>query len=395
MNQFFTRALELQEEFRTNRRYLHEHAEVGLDLPETTRYLMKTLQEMGYEPQEIAPCSVVATLGNGKGKTFLLRSDADALPMEELSGLSYASCTPGHAHTCGHDMHMAMLLGAAKLLKERESELNGNVKFMFQPGEEIFAGCRPMVEAGLLENPKVDASMAIHTDASMDLGELGTCVGDMSTSVDGFRITIQGKGSHGAQPQNSIDPVNIGAHMVIALQEITSRALNPYDMGVLTVGNFSAGKAPNIIPDTAVLQGTMRAATPKVRALMKEKVNTIVPLTAKTFGGEATIEWFYDIPSIHNDETLTPELIGYIKEGAGDLLDTYHMDLHISPSDDYALVAERVPSTFIMVGAAEKGSDHKYAQHNPRVVFDEDLLPRGAGLLATCAYEWLKNHGDK
>ena len=208
---YYERAKELKEETIENRRYFHENAEVGLDMPKAKAYVMEKLREYGLEPKECGH-GVTATLGKG-GKVLLLRADMDALPMPEESGLSFA-CNTGKVHACGHDFHAAMLLTAAKMLKENESELKGTVKFMFQPAEETFEGSKDMIEHGILDNPTVDAALAYHVSpGKMPVGIfMYNSTGTMMYSVDGFKITIHGKGAHGAYPQNSIDPINIGVH---------------------------------------------------------------------------------------------------------------------------------------------------------------------------------------
>ena len=235
MNEY-ERALELKEETIANRRFFHENAENGPHLPETKAFVMKKLKEYGIEPVECGE-GVTATIGNG-GKVILLRADMDALPMKEESGEPFSSKT-GAAHACGHDFHAAMLLSAAKILKEEEAELKGTVKLMFQPAEETFQGSKNMLEHGILEEPKVDAALAYHVSPGrFPVGlYMYNDKNTMMYSVDGFKITIQGKGSHGAYPQVGVDPINIGVHIHLALQELIARECNPSHSCVLTIGN--------------------------------------------------------------------------------------------------------------------------------------------------------------
>ena len=223
---YYDRALELKDELIENRRYLHSHAEAGLTLPNTVAYVEKKLREYGIEPERCGE-GVTALIGKG-GKVLLLRADMDALEMPEESGLAFASMNPQTAHCCGHDMHAAMLLTAAKMLKEHESELQGTVKLMFQPGEECLNGSLNMLENGILENPKVDAALAYHVGpGKLPIGMF--MYNDNSTmmySNNEFSVTVKGKGGHGALPQNCIDPISVGAHIIIALQEIIARELN-------------------------------------------------------------------------------------------------------------------------------------------------------------------------
>ena len=246
---FYKRALELKEETIKHRRYIHEHAEAGIYLPKTKAYVIETLKSFGIEP-EVCGEGVAATLGK-EGKVLLLRADMDALPMPEESGEVFACPDQKTAHACGHDFHAAMLLTAAKMLKENEHLLQGTVKLMFQPAEETFEGSKNMIEAGILENPKVDAALAYHVSpGKMPVGIY--MYNDNSTmmySVDGFKIDIKGKGTHGAYPQAGIDPINIAVHIYLALQELIARECDSAHACVLTVGQLQAGTAANIIPD--------------------------------------------------------------------------------------------------------------------------------------------------
>ena len=223
---YYKRALELNDETVKNRRYFHTNAETGLHMPMACAYVMDKLTKYGLTPSRCGE-GVTATVGNG-GKVLLLRADMDALPMPEESGLPFACPTGKEAHACGHDFHAAMLLTAAKMLKENEAELKGTVKFMFQPAEETFEGSKNMIEHGILENPKVDAALAYHVSpGQMPVGiYMYNSTGTMMYSVDGFHIEIKGKGSHGAYPQNSIDPINIAAHVYLALQSIIAREVD-------------------------------------------------------------------------------------------------------------------------------------------------------------------------
>ena len=266
---FWKRAQELKDETTQNRRRIHQNAEVGLNLPNTKAFVTEKLHEYGLKPTECGH-GVTATLGK-PGKTLLLRADMDALPMPEESGEPFACPTGETAHACGHDMHTAMLLTAAKMLKENEDALCGTVKLMFQPAEETFEGARDMLENGLLENPPVDAALAYHVAAGKS--PVGFVMyndsGVMMASVDGFEITVHGRGSHGANPNLAIDPINVGVHIHLALQELIARESDPTKTCVLTIGQFMAGTAANIIPDTAVLRGTIRTNDKKARRIAR------------------------------------------------------------------------------------------------------------------------------
>lgn len=389
---YYERAKELKEETVANRRYFHTNAEVGLHMPKAKAYVMEKLREYGLQPEECGE-GVTALLGKGGGKVILLRADMDALPMPEESGESFACPTGTEAHACGHDFHAAMLLTAAKMLKENEDALEGTVKFMFQPAEETFEGSKNMIEAGVLENPPVDVALAFHVGAGrIPMGlYMYNDKDTMMNSVDGFKITVKGKGSHGAYPQLSVDPINIGVHIHLALQELIARESNPSHVCVLTIGQFEAGKAANIIPETAVLQGTIRTNHPQARELLVQRMKEVAVKTAETYGGTAEIEMISEVPPLICNPELTDEMKGYMEE-----LKIPGMmgqpGVSSSASEDFAVVAEKVPSTFMYLSAGYMDERGDYPAHNPKVQFNEAVCPIGAACLAQCATEWLKHH---
>lgn len=387
----YERACQLKEETIANRRYLHQHAEVGLDLPETKAYVMAKLREYGLEPKECG-AGVTVTLGK-PGKVLLLRADMDALPMPEESGEPFACQTDNRNHACGHDFHAAMLLTAAKLLKEKEAELEGTVKFMFQPAEETFEGSRNMIEHGILENPKVDAALAFHVAAGKVPAGLVMYndSGVMMSSVDGFQITIHGKGAHGASPHTAIDPINVGAHIYLALQELIARESNPSHACVLTIGQFAAGSAPNIIPEVAVLQGTIRTNDKGARELLVRRMKQVAEGEAAVFGASVEIEMLSEVCPLICDPALTDEMVGYIRELPVPGLSLYP-GASANASEDFALIAERVPSAFFYLGSGYLDERGNYGAHNPKVVFDEAVCPIGVAGLVHCAVQWLKEH---
>ncbi len=388
---YYQRALELNEETIANRRYLHTNAETGLDMPKAKAFVMKKLKEYGLEPKECG-YGVTAKLGKG-GKVLMLRADMDALPMPEESGEPFACPTGKEAHACGHDFHAAMLLTAAKMLKENESELEGTVKFMFQPAEETFEGGKNMIENGILENPKVDAALAYHVAAGqMPVGiYMYNDNGTMMYSVDGFRITINGKGSHGAYPQKSIDPINVAVHVYLALEAIMAREVDPTKACVMTVGKFEAGTAANIIPDIAVLEGTIRSNDNEARQLMVRRMKETAQKTAECFGASADITMLSEVPPLICDPKLTDEIVGYMKEiGIPNL--TPYPEVSSSASEDFASIAEKVPATFMYLSAGYTDERGQYGAHNPKVQFNEDVCPIGSSCLAYCATQWLKNN---
>lgn len=388
---YYERALELKDETIANRRHIHKNAETGLDLPKTKAYVMEKLTEYGLEPKDCG-YGVTATLGKG-GKVLLLRADMDALPMPEESGEEFACPTGKEAHTCGHDFHAAMLLTAAKMLKEKEDTLEGTIKFMFQPAEETFEGSKNMIENGILENPPVDAALAYHVSpGKMPIGLFMYNDKDtMMYSVDGFKITIHGKGSHGAYPHVGIDPINIGVHIHLALQELIARESDPTHSCVLTIGQFAGGTAANIIPETAVLQGTIRTNKPEARELLTRRMKEVAEKTAAVYNGTVDIEMISEVPPLICNPKLTDEVVGYMQElGIPGL--TPYPGISASASEDFAVIAEKVPSTFMYLSAGYLDERGQYPAHHPKAQFNEDVCPIGAACLAHCASQWLKNN---
>lgn len=387
---FYTRALELREETVAHRRWFHAHAEVGLDMPKARAYLMEWLKTYGLEPRTCGH-GVTAELGGGQGKTILLRADMDALPMKEESGEPFACPTGMAAHTCGHDFHAAMLLTAAKMLKEREGELAGRVRFMFQPAEETFEGAKDMIGHGILEG--VDAALAYHVGAGkMPPGLfMYNSGGTMMFSVDGFKITVHGRGAHGAYPHSAVDPIHIAVHIYLALEALIAREADPNRACVLTVGNFSAGSAANIIPDTAVLQGTIRTNDKASRELLVRRMREVSEKTAEMYGGSADIGMLSQAPPLVCDTALTDEMAGYMAELAIPGL-TPCPGVSASASEDFANIAERVPGTFMYLAAGFPDERGDIPAHNPKVLFQEDVCPIGSSCLAHCAVRWLEAH---
>ena len=388
---YYERALELKDETIANRRHIHKNAETGLDLPKTKAYVMEKLTEYGLEPKDCG-YGVTATLGKG-GKVLLLRADMDALPMPEESGEEFACPTGKEAHTCGHDFHAAMLLTAAQMLKEKEDTLEGTIKFMFQPAEETFEGSKNMIENGILENPPVDAALAYHVSpGKMPIGLFMYNDKDtMMYSVDGFKITIHGKGSHGAYPHVGVDPINIGVHIHLALQELIARESDPTHSCVLTIGQFAGGTAANIIPETAVLQGTIRTNKPEARELLVRRMKEVAEKTAAVYNGTVDIEMISEVPPLICNPKLTDEVVGYMQElGIPGL--TPYPGISASASEDFAVIAEKVPSTFMYLSAGYLDERGQYPAHHPKAQFNEDVCPIGAACLAHCASQWLKNN---
>ena len=396
--QILREAKALQEEIKSHRLWLHTHAETGFDLAETKPYVKSALTEMGYTVQECGKAGLVTTVGKPGGKVLLLRADMDALPIAEEADVDFA-CKNGRMHACGHDMHTAMLLGAAKILKAHESELGGTVKLMFQPAEEIFEGSKDMIASGVLENPRPDAALMIHVAAGMPL-PAGTVVvsapGVSAPAADYFTIRVHGKGCHGSAPQNGIDPLTAAAHILIALQEIHARELSASDEAVLTIGTFHAGEAGNVIPDTATMGGTIRTYDEKTRAYLKERMTAIAQSIAEAFRASAEVSFGSGCPTLVNDKDLSEKVTGYLKDllGANRAFTTAELSggkpARGGGSEDFAYVSHEVPSLMLALAAGEPSKGYPYPQHHPKVKFDESVLSTGAAVFVDCAIQYMK-----
>ena len=393
MNNFMKQAQSIKDDIISYRRTIHTNPEVGTELPMTKKFVMDKLREFGYEPQEICESGIVATISGPKpGKVFLLRADMDALPMAEGADVDFKA-TNGAMHSCGHDMHTAMLLGAARLLKENQDEIEGTVKLIFQPDEEGFTGAKKMIEAGVLENPKVDAAMACHvnsgTPSNMVVCGLGTSIGGCFR----FRIVVKGTGCHGAMPETGVDPINIAHHIYAGLQTILTREIPAVKPAVITIGKFVGGDAPNIIPGEVVMEGTFRYLDKEMGDFVIERMNEIVTSTAKTFRGEAELIELSSVPPLTNNNDMAHEVTGYMKDIVGEqavmLFEQGGMG-----SEDFASFSYEVPSLYFILGAGAKFENPAFGlpMHNECVIFNEDVLPTGAALHTYGAINWLKNH---
>lgn len=387
----------LQKEIVAWRRYLHAHAETGFDLSQTAAFVEGKLREFGYTPERYGKSGLVATMSAMNGKSFLLRADMDALPIEERSGEPFA-CKTGNMHACGHDMHTAMLLGAAKLLKNHEADMQGNVKLLFQPAEELLEGAKNAVEKGVLQNPQVEGAMMMHVMTDVDL-PAGTAVvaskGVSAPAADYFRIEIQGKSCHGSAPWNGVDALTAAAHTVIALQELAAREIPISDPAVLTVGSLQAGKAGNVIADSAVLQGTLRAFDENLRLQIKKRLKEISQKIAGAFRAKAKVTFQGGCPTLVNDG----ELSGFAEKVARSLLGerAVFTSAELSGggtarksggSEDFAYISHEVPSAMIALAAGQTGKGYAYPLHHAKVRFDESVLCVGAALYAGIALEW-------
>ena len=383
MNSIIGSVMALESVLVADRRHLHANPEIGFALPDTVTYVTQRLKELGIEYREIGVSGIVACLGK-PGRTLLLRADMDALPMRESTDLPFRSLN-GFGHCCGHDLHTSMLLGAAAALKAHEAELEGTVKILFQPAEEIGAGAKAMIQAGVLSGPKVDAALAVHVASMVPTGTVVWPRGIALASMDTFMVRVQGKGGHSSMPHLCVDPLLIVNTMYMMLNSLVGKLVDPFETAVLTIGKLGGGSAPNVIPDTAMLEGGLRCYSKEARTNVMAKLDDILENVPRIMGGTSTKETIYT-PILHNDAALGEAMAGPVRDvvGADHLV---IMEKALPGTEDFAYFSEAVPSIYLVIGAGDEGW---FPMHNPNVIFDEKALPIGASVYAHCALEWLR-----
>lgn len=380
----------MQPEILADRRALHRNPETGAELPETAAYVKRRLEALGYAPRMLAGGVAAEITGEKTGRCILLRADMDALRIREETALDFRS-ENGNMHACGHDLHAAMLLGAAGLLQKHRQELAGTVRLVFQPDEEGFTGAKAMLAAGVLrEAPQPQAAVALHVHSGTPSGLVLCGRGTFMAGCTIFRVTAEGTGCHGAMPETGVDPINIAAHIYLALQELTVRELAAEVPAVVTVGRFHGGEAPNIIPGTCVLEGTIRTFDREVTARLMARIGEIAENTARAFRGSARVEELASAPPLKNDPALMNRMADWAEELVGSQR-VYRMDKGGMGSEDFASYTYEVPSAYLLLGAGTAAEDSRFGKpmHNPQVVFNEKILPEGAALYAMAALRWL------
>jgi len=369
------------------RHHLHRHPELGLSEFKTSDFVAEKLEAMGYEvTRGLAKTGLVATMRNGTGNRSIgIRADMDALPIMEETGAPYASLTPGLMHACGHDGHTTMLLGAAKMLAERKN-FDGTIHLIFQPAEENFGGARLMIEEGLFDRFPCDAVFALHNDPGLPFGEIYVREGPVMAAVDECRITVNGRGGHGAEPQDTADPIVAGASIVMALQTVVSRNLHPVDSAVVTVGAFHAGQASNVIPERAEMLLTIRSFDPDVRDRLEQRIRTVAEGQAASYGMSVTIDYERGYEPTVNHAAETEFVREVAKRVVGQ--DKVHdIPRPMMGSEDFAyMVAER-PGSYFFLGTRRTENDPPL--HHPRFDFNDAALPIGASLWVELAEAWL------
>jgi amidohydrolase len=373
------------------RRHLHEHPEISFQERETGRFLASELRALGLPVRHpVGGTGVLATVkGDQPGKTVALRADMDALPVQEETGLSFASRVPGAMHACGHDAHMAILLGAARLLLEKRKELKGSVRLLFQPAEEtVPGGAKAMIKDGALAG--VSAIFGLHVDPSLATGTVGTKAGVLMAQADDFDLTLLGKGGHAARPHTSVDAIVLAAQVIQALQTIVSRRIDPVTPAVVTVGRISGGTKHNIIADRVVLQGTCRSLDSGTSRKLKNHVGQVARDVARAYGGKCLFQYTVGYPPLINPEPETRFAKGSLTSllGGKNILT---LKEPLMGGEDFTYYLKKVPGTFLRLGIRNAKLGSTFPWHHSRFRVDEEAIPIGAAILAHLALEFLRS----
>lgn len=383
---------ELVPDLVATRRDFHEHPELAFEEIRTSGIVAQRLRALGLEVQtNVAKTGVVGLLRGagdaGNAKTVAIRADMDALPIYELNEIEYRSQVDGKMHACGHDGHTAIALAVADILSKRKAELKGNIKFIFQPAEENVGGAKPMVDEGAMAG--VDHVIGLHLISNYELGRVGVRSGTVFASADRFILTVRGKGGHAAMPEGSIDPIVIAAYITTALQTLISRQTSPFSPAVITIGTINAGTAFNIIPETAVMHGTMRAFTTEHREFLLRRIQEVANGVATAMGGSCEMDSTGGCPPCTNDASVTELVRKAAITTVGESKVDDGEEVMTTGSDDMAYFLQSAPGCYFIVGAHNPEKGAKFPHHHPRFNIDEDALPVGVEMLTRAALEIL------
>jgi amidohydrolase len=376
------------------RRHLHQIPEVALMEFETKKSMTLQLKKLGLKVNtSFWNTSMVALL---KGKKALpcvgIRADMDALPVTERTGYFFASKNPGFMHACGHDAHMAIVWGAAKILNGIKNDLNGSVKFIYQPSEEAPpGGAKPMISAGILRKPKVSAILGLHVDPTIPSGKIGLKDGPMMARVDDFNLAVYGVSGHGARPQETVDSVVVASHLVTALQTISSRQVNPLDPVVVTIGKIEGGTARNIIAEKVTLYGTVRSLDEKLARKLPGMIKKIADGVCSTFGAKYNLDYHIGYPVLDNDSVINDILARVTRSIFGEKA-VVKIGRPGMGAEDFACYLEEVPGAMFMLGVKNKKLSADKTWHHPEFKIDEKAIPMGAAILAAAVWKYFENN---
>lgn len=371
------------------RRDFHQYPELGMEEYRTRNRIIEYLAEMDIEYSIVADTGVVGIIrGRKPGKTIALRADIDALPIDDKKEVSYKSKIKGKMHACGHDAHTAILLGVARILKDMEEDIKGNIKLLFQPAEETVGGALPMIQEGILENPYVDGVFGLHVDNSLEVGQIGIKYGQMKAASDMIKIIIHGKNSHGAYPQNGTDAISIAGQVIVALQTIVSRNIDPRSSAVVTIGTIKGGYARNIIADKVEMTGIVRTLNEDTRDLVIDRIKTIVEHIPKGMGGYGELIRIESYTALVNDNSM----VDIVKNNGENILGIENVYLMPYPSygvEDFAYFTEERPAAFFHLGSGNEQKGIIHSGHTPYFDIDEECLSKGILLQVANALKFL------
>jgi len=388
---FLVEAQELAEELVAIRRDLHMHPELGFQEVRTARIVAEQLSALGYEVVTgVGKTGVVGLLGGAQPgeRTVLLRFDMDALPIDEANDVPYRSQSPGIMHACGHDAHVAVGIGVATLLARHREQFGGTIKLMFQPAEEGLGGALAMIDDGVLKGPAVDVALGLHVSSNHATGTAAMRNGAMMAAADKLHVLVHGKGGHAAHPEQTIDAVLVAAQIVVALQTVISRNLNPEEVGVITVGSIHAGKAGNVIADTAELQGSIRSFSEETRELLHRRIAEVANGVATALGATAEVTVTRGVDPTVN----APAPTALVYDVAAAVLGKDNVDstYRTTGGEDFSAVLARVPGNFFFLGARDESRGITAPHHNPHFDIDETCLPQGVAILCEAAVQALE-----
>lgn len=385
----------IEAELKENRRYIHMHPELSFREYNTSSFIQKKLDEMGIKyVSGIAENGICAYIYGNKNiesksmKSILIRADMDALPIDEVSDKPYKSQNKNVMHACGHDAHVAVLLGVCKVLNNFKDKFGGVVKAVFQPGEETSGGALPMIEEGVLENPHTDVCVALHCDSDLDCGTIRVKPGSLYASPDDFRITVKGKGGHGAEPHNCIDPIMISASIIQALNNLISRETDPFDNAVISVGSIHGGSATNIIPDSVEIQGTARSLTNEIRGFLKKRIGETAEGICKTFGAECEYEYTELFPPLINDEKLAEDVYDSACRSIGKDKCVWG-GAPTMAGEDFSYFSQNRPSVLFKLGCRNKSLGIVSLIHHSSFDIDENCLKTGVKVFVGFVLDYL------
>lgn len=379
----------LREQLVAWRRDFHQHPEVAFEEVRTSQKVAEILTELGLEVQYgVGKTGVVGILeGTGDGPTILVRADMDALPIQEENNVPYKSQTTNRMHACGHDGHTAIALSVAKILAGRRDQMNGAIKFVFQPAEEIAAGAKAMIDDGVMEGLKPDVSLGLHLWNDMPVGRVAVTRGPAMASSDSFHLWIEGRGGHGASPHQTYDPILAAAQIITAAQSVVSRNLPPLDAGVLSCTMIRAGDAFNVIPSEVEIRGTIRSYKNEIRDLIVTRFEALATGIAQAMGCTARLEFFEKTPPLVNDLAIGERL----RHGFGQIDNSLEIvdDVRTMGAEDMGFFLERAPGVYFFVGSANASRGLDYPHHHPRFDVDEEALVIGASLLTAAVADYV------